>query len=215
MYPVERMLFRGLVAQHPCRLQGFGHPRLPALRLPRAYRSGSPQSPATGLTRATARGARGRRPLLLLAAGGAGALQLAAARGPPPAAKAAPAAASGEEAAVAVAAVAAGPEEPEGRAVAAAAGLSLWRELRELVWQHLAALLLGTSALVLAAVLQSSKVGRLTADLGVLVLQYDGSVDPGKREALLGTLWAMLRWQRAHTVIRSFMADRDKNGFSR
>jgi ATP-binding cassette subfamily B protein len=98
---------------------------------------------------------------------------------------------------VAVAAVAAGPEEPEGRAVAAAAGLSLWRELRELVWQHLAALLLGTSALVLAAVLQSSKVGRLTADLGVLVLQYDGSVDPGKREALLGTLWAMLRWQAA------------------
>ena len=59
---VERMLFRGLVAQHPCRLQGFGHPRLPALRLPRAYRSGSPQSPAAGLTRATARGARGRRP---------------------------------------------------------------------------------------------------------------------------------------------------------
>merc|ERR1712166_1663098 len=72
--------------------------------------------------------------------------------------------------------------------------LSLWRELRVLIWENVIWILLGTSVLLAAAIVQSRIVGKLTAELSVKMMQYDASDAPQRRQ-LLSTLWSLVRYQ--------------------
>merc|ERR1712166_182038 len=72
--------------------------------------------------------------------------------------------------------------------------LSLWRELRVLIWENVIWILLGTGVLLAAAIVQSRIVGKLTAELSVKMMQYDASDAPQRRQ-LLSTLWSLVRYQ--------------------
>ena len=73
--------------------------------------------------------------------------------------------------------------------------LSLWRELRVLIWDNVVWILLGTGVLLAAAIVQSRIVGKLTAELSVKMMQYDASDSPQRREQILSTLWSLVRYQ--------------------
>ena len=89
-------------------------------------------------------------------------------------------------------------------ALAAAPEFSLWGELRGLVLENAVWLLLSSGALVLATLLQTQHLGRLTAELTVKVLKFDAA-SPGsaeRRKELLATLWRMCYCQGAVQMLQ-------------